>query len=181
MLLRICKALLLRLRHARILLFARRISLKRLDGIRHGNILVLCYGNIYRSPFVEQRFRVHLDERWMLRSAGFHKKTGRPCDPDYIPIAARYGGELTNHRSRCVNHEDIEWADLIIIMDRKNYDQLEFSYPDALDKVVWVAAALDVRIPEVEDPYGKPQEQIEKLVRRMDDSVAAISALLKVG
>jgi len=179
MILRIYRALLLRLRHARLLLVARRNSLKRLTSLRRGNILVLCYGNIYRSPFVEQRLRDHLDDRWKLRSAGFHKKIQRPCDTDYIPIAARYGGALENHRSRCVNREDIDWANLIIIMDRKNYDQLEFNYPNSLDKVVWVAAALDVRIPEVEDPYGKPQDKIERLVKRMDDSVAALGKLLK--
>jgi len=169
---------LLRLRHLKLLVSARRLSLERISKVRTGNILVLCYGNIYRSPFVERRLRACLGETWQLRSAGFHQKIGRPCEPDYIPIAAQYGADLITHRSRFVSHDDIDWADLVIIMDRKNHDQLAETYPDSLDKVVWVAAALGGLVPEVDDPYGKTHNQVERLVRRMDESVAALCALL---
>ena len=49
---RVGRALARRVTYGRFFLFARRNSHANLRGLSGRNILVLCYGNIYRSPFV---------------------------------------------------------------------------------------------------------------------------------
>ena len=177
---RILAALLRRIRHAGALSSARSSSKRNISGVTAGNILVLCYGNIYRSPFIERRLAQLLDPgRWKLKSAGFYPKTGRPCVSEFVSMAKDFGVSLIDHRSSTVSLDEIEWADLIVIMDRKNRDQLLSMSPGAHDKIVWVACCLDDGLPEVIDPYNMPADATEEIIRRLDRSAVAIAKQLQ--
>ncbi len=177
---RIRAALLRRIRHAAALYSARTSSRRNISGVTAGNILVLCYGNIYRSPFVERRLAQLLDPgKWKLKSAGFYQKTGRPCAPEYIYLANDFGVSLVDHQSSTVGLDDIEWADLIVIMDRKNWDDLRSMAPGTDNKIVWVACCLEDGLPEVIDPYNLPVDAVGKIIRRLDRSAVAISRQLQ--
>jgi len=177
---RIWNALRKRVRHVRILISARKSSQRNLQGRTGGNILVICYGNIYRSPFVEMKLCQHLNaDRFTIRSAGFFHKSGRSCATDYIPLAREFGVPLDNHRSRRVEAADIVWADLIVIMDRKNWNELLEYREHTGNKIVWIACLLDVGWPEVDDPYGMDEEGIQKILERLNQSTEAIIKILQ--
>src|SRR5688572_31385329 len=84
-------------------------------------VLIVCYGNIYRSAFIAEYLRKHLGERVEVRGGGFHQKVGRPSPPDHVRMCAERGVDLAGHRSRCIDAADLEWADTIVLMDRHNW------------------------------------------------------------
>lgn len=86
-------------------------------------ILVVCTGNICRSPVVERALAAALDERGIdavVRSAGTHG--GLPNDPVTVRAAAAHGIDLGHHRSRRLTRAivDHDGADLIITMTRRH-------------------------------------------------------------
>ena len=179
---RVWNAISRRIRHARVLAQACRTTRQVLDSKPGGTVLVLCYGNIYRSPFVERKVAAALDPgRWEVRSAGFHPRTGRECAPDYIKLASEYGVDLSDHRSKCVSKEDILESDVVVIMDRRNWDQLNELAPEASSKVVWIGCALRDGQPEVQDPYARSEHEVRQIVERLNSVTESLARMFSSG
>ena len=95
--------------------FRHRRAMRRLREMRPRRVLVMCLGNICRSPYVERVLRreaPHLD----VRSAGF-LEAGRTSPREAVSVAAQHGVNLTDHRSVQVTTELLGWADLVLVMD----------------------------------------------------------------
>lgn len=165
---RVGRAIARRFRYARYFLTARKTSLANLDRLQGCRVLVLCYGNIYRSPFVGQRLRDLLsDSGWEIRTAGFHHKEGRSCEKSFVARAAKLGTDLGSHRSRLVTEGDMAWADLIVIMDGQNRLLLHDMSKEVGRKVVWLGTLLQDARPDVTDPYGLDDELVDGTVARL--------------
>jgi len=84
------------------------------------SVLVICNGNIFRSPFAAAVLRRALELRGLGRvrvdSAGF-AGPGRPTPADAVAAAARRGVDLTRHSSQLVMADLVRAADLIVVMD----------------------------------------------------------------
>jgi protein-tyrosine phosphatase len=174
---RIVRAIIRRIRHQILLHFVRAKSnavIKSVGKIDH--ILVLCYGNIYRSPLVEYLLREALSDTSIeIRSAGFYDKTGRSCSDEYLSLLSERGYNLKAHRSRKISQEDIAWADIILIMDRKNWDLLSAMDSTALTKTVWIGAFSPNLSVEVGDPYGQGVEVTQKIIAQLEQSVVDVA------
>lgn len=138
---------------------AQRQSARRARQLRFGRVLVLCYGNIYRSPFVAAYIARFLEATGFscVRSAGFHPKVERPTPDEFVALARdRVGIDLSRHRSRLVSTEDFEWADVVLIMDRHNWHAVAncSAGADALNRVIWLGALGSSGSVEINDPYG---------------------------
>jgi protein-tyrosine phosphatase len=135
---RFIRALELRLATRRALRAAKSQSQAALarGGIRR--VLVLCHGNIYRSPFVAGMLEASCPEL-EVRSAGFHHRPGRASPDSHIKMSAALGVSLGSHRSALVTAEDAAWADLIVLMDRHNWARLRRLGVSG-EKVVWLGA-----------------------------------------
>lgn len=169
---RIADAVIRRARYTRYFFLARRDSQRNLKENQGRNVLVLCYGNIYRSPYVAAKLGSLLPEPdWSIRSAGFHEREGRPGAESFVSLASQCGVQLSEHRSRRVLVGDVEWADLIVIMDGKNRLMLKELAPDADAKVIWLGVWSDDSRPDVSDPYGLPPDEVRQIVERMSRSV----------
>ncbi len=140
-------------------------------------VLVMCYGNIYRSPFVAEALRQALPGRLEVRSAGFHAKTGRPSPEAHVRMSQSVGVDLSAHRSSLVSAEDLAWADLIVFMDRHNWARLRDLQAPA-DKLLWLGGLMpgDVEIP---DPYGLSPEAARVVVDRLAGCTAALVGSLR--
>ena len=172
---RVWRALIRRVTYGRYFLFARRDSHANLRGLSGRNILVLCYGNIYRSPFVERLLADLLSSsEWSVRSAGFHDREGRPCREDFIALAANFGVDLTSHLSRRVTKDDLGWADLIVIMDGKNCLMLHEMSATASKRVAWISAWTGGFRSDVVDPYEMSPSAVEDIVKRLIQSTDAL-------
>lgn len=103
-----------RLLHAK----RRRAALASLRNHRPpATVLVVCNGNIFRSPFAAALLRSALGPHGVrVNSAGF-VAPGRPTPPDALAAAAARGIDLSTHRSQLTTSQLVRAADLIVVMD----------------------------------------------------------------
>lgn len=91
-------------------------------------ILMVCLGNICRSPLAEGIMRHKIEQRnldWEIDSAGtsfWH--AGEPPDIRSIEIAQKMGINISNQRARQFEPKDFERFDLILVMDSSNYQDV---------------------------------------------------------
>jgi protein-tyrosine phosphatase len=99
------------------------------------HVLMVCMGNICRSPTAEAVLRQRLDKAGLadivvVDSAGTHAHhVGSPPDPRSCDVAALRGYELTHLRARKVVQQDYDRFDLLLAMDWDNLALLEESCP----------------------------------------------------
>ena len=133
-------------------------------------LLVLCHGNICRSPAAEQLLKRHLpSQRFEVSSAGLSHQENLSTPSDFVQEAKTFGLDLSTHRSRSASSLLVEWADLILIMDRSNRDLLFDFGPEGLKKSAWLGV-WDPKGPiEIADPYGTTilfmRRTLERLAR----------------
>lgn len=159
-----------RLKVYRALQNSSRDSQQRLKNIKITNILVVCYGNIYRSPFVAKILSDRLTNNYSIRSSGFHSSVHRKSPDGHIEMASQFGVDLSLHTSTRMNQELIEWADIIVLMDRHNWDHLQEYGDSAVCKSIWLGTFLEGRKKEIEDPYGKPKVEQEHIVQELSSA-----------
>jgi len=155
-------------RHESVKRQARSWSQKNLENTRAKKLLVLCYGNIYRSPLVSEYLKIKLKETGLeVKSAGFYPVEGR-CSPDeHVRMCMEKGVNLSHHRSDVLSNELLSWSDIVLIMDCRNWDLLMDMDPKSMTKVVWLGSFLENGDIEIEDPYGKSTEIAEQIVDRL--------------
>src|SRR5688572_5631269 len=94
------QTLLLRLGARRALGRARETSSAALAAAPAGaKLLVVCHGNIYRSPLVATRLREKLGAQRVITQGGFHAKGERPSPEAHVKMSADHGVDLSRHRS----------------------------------------------------------------------------------
>src|SRR5690606_11208713 len=104
----------------RALAQARQDSHRRLQSGPVRRVLVVCYGNIYRSPFAAVGLRQQLPADVEVRSSGFHRTAERASPDRHVQMSRGYGVELAGHRSATLTAQDLQWADFVVFMDRHN-------------------------------------------------------------
>jgi len=154
-----------------------------LAGRSGGRVLVVCHGNICRSPYGEHALRRELaaarEQRWAVESAGFIKP-GRPAPVEARVVASRRHVDLENHRSRIMTSDLISEFDLIYVMSSSQSRSL-CSMFDVPEESVWVLGDLD---PEailkrtIRDPIEQPEEVFEEVYDRIDRCIRVIAGLL---
>lgn len=103
--------------------------------MRQFSVLMICMGNICRSPTAEGVFRhlvreAGLQDRIHIDSAGTHDyHVGSPPDERSSRHAARRGYDLSALRARQVQAADFARFDLILAMDHENLALLEEDCP----------------------------------------------------
>ncbi|MEW8085143.1 MAG: hypothetical protein AB2652_00630 [Candidatus Thiodiazotropha endolucinida] len=173
---RIINSIIRRAQHIIILMRARKKSRESISKREGNNILVLCYGNIYRSPLAENLLKKYFSsETYNIMSAGFHKKENRTCEPEYLQILEEYGYDLYEHRSKNVKPSDLKWADIILIMDRYNLDMLKKMDSDCISKTIWIGAFSKRKSVEVQDPYDKGYDFTRDVISDIELCIKDIS------
>ncbi|MEM6458378.1 MAG: low molecular weight protein-tyrosine-phosphatase [Planctomycetota bacterium] len=136
---------------------------------QRAGVLFVCMGNICRSPTGEGVFREYAKRRGLIDklridsagTIGYH--TGNPPDARMRAAAQRRGYTLEG-AARRVTANDLDRFDLVVAMDRANYDDLlALAGPDAArrDRIKMLGAFLpgqttdgDVdALADVPDPY----------------------------
>ena len=124
-------------------------------------VLMVCMGNICRSPTAEGVFRRmlvnnRLGDRVEVDSAGTHGyHVGEAPDTRTQRAAALRGYNLSQLRARKVARQDLDYFDLILAMDKSNLDNLRrMAMPEQQEKIhLFMSYAKNFDDDEVPDPY----------------------------
>jgi protein-tyrosine phosphatase len=124
-------------------------------------VLLVCMGNICRSPTAEGVLRQYiknnkLGDRVEVDSAGTHGyHVGEAPDARTQRAAAARGYNLTQFRARKVARQDLDYFDLILAMDRSNLENLHrLATPEQKTRIkLFMEYAKNFDDEEVPDPY----------------------------
>jgi protein-tyrosine phosphatase len=136
-------------------------------------MLVVCVGNICRSPMAEGVFRQAFVEvnnfESRIRSAGLGALVGHPPDPKAIQLMMEKGIDISDHRARQLNQEMIRKSDLILVMELDQKNTIEEIEPTARGKVFRLGEWGGFDIP---DPYQKEIHIFEKTLILIEQGVS---------
>ena len=141
---------------------------------RPASILVVCHGNICRSPYLQAVLERLLPEV-RVTSAGF-AAPGRPVPPFSLIVGAQRGLDLSKFRSRPLVPASVRDVDLVIVMDARQADYMTNHLGVARWRIV-VAGDLDPRpgaTRAIQDPWKQPIEAYLTSFDRLDRVAAAL-------
>ena len=142
---------------------------------RPRNVLVLCHGNICRSPFVAAVARRLLPPETRVASAGFIGPD-RPSPPEAIVAAKERGYDLAPHRSRLVTPALLDAAELIIVLDPMQRLMLRRTRPPLAAPLV-LLGDLDpapIQTRGIPDPVNQPVETFRASYARAERCMVAL-------
>jgi protein-tyrosine phosphatase len=142
------------------------------------NILMVCLGNICRSPLAEGILRTKLTTDFFVDSAGtggWH--AGQSPDERSIATARNYGIDISNQKARKFSVSDFDTFDHIFVMDQSNFKDVLNLAPDnvAKSKVALILGPSK----EVPDPYYGGQDGFEKVYHLLDQACEEIAIKIK--
>ncbi|KVH48402.1 low molecular weight protein-tyrosine-phosphatase [Burkholderia diffusa] len=116
------------------------------------NILVVCTGNICRSPIGEALLRSRLSGIEVV-SAGTSALVGEPADDLAIAVSAESGIDLSTHRAQQLTAALIRDAGVVLTMEARQKRAIVERYPFSLGRVFLLDTQRGMDVP---DPYMKP-------------------------
>jgi protein-tyrosine phosphatase len=136
-------------------------------------ILILCVGNICRSPMAEAVMRQAFLDRGRdveVRSAGIGALVGHPAHDNVQLLMGRRGIDVSGHRAIQVNRDILRWADLVLVMEDEHRSALLKREPNMAGKVLLLGHWIDAQIP---DPYLEPLPTFEQTLDLVDRAVGS--------
>ena len=121
------------------------------------HILVLCIGNICRSPIAEALLKQQFPDK-QIWSAGLGALVGKPADPLSVEVAAAHGLDLSSHRAQQVASWMCQSAELILVMEQDHKAQLEKQFPLVRGKAFRLGEPGQF---DIADPYRQPKDAFE--------------------
>jgi protein-tyrosine phosphatase len=100
-----------------------------------------------------------------IRSAGVYPHSGRRPTPHAEEVAEEeFGIDLRDHRSTALADEHIEWADLIVVMDDRNYSNVKEKISEGKFLLF-----LDDKV--VEDPFKKGKDAYSLVYNQIANAI----------
>ncbi|MEE1967821.1 protein tyrosine phosphatase [Klebsiella michiganensis] len=119
------------------------------------SILVVCTGNICRSPIGERYLR-SLFPNTRIDSAGTNALVGHAADESAVKVAAEHGLSLDGHKGTQFTSSLGRNYELILVMEKAHLEQIGRIAPEARGKSMLFGHWLAKR--EIPDPYRKSEE-----------------------
>lgn len=105
---------------------------------RMATILVVCTGNICRSPMAEAFIRYELEQRGLdglrVESSGVEGWVDAPATMEAAKALSEQGIDLSAHRARRLDEAMVESADLVLALSAEHRDVVEELVPAAADR-----------------------------------------------
>jgi len=142
------------------------------------SVLIVCTGNICRSPTAEGILRAALERRGLgghvrVASAGTHDyHVGQAPDARTLKHAKRRGYDLAALRASQVSAEDFEQFDYILAMDRGHLRLLKsIAPPNARARLgLFLEASARWNGEDVPDPYYGGPEGFEQVLDMVEEA-----------
>ncbi|KAF2519383.1 low molecular weight phosphotyrosine protein phosphatase [Flavobacterium salilacus subsp. salilacus] len=143
-------------------------------------ILMVCLGNICRSPLAEGILQSKLPkEKFIVDSAGtgdWH--AGQQPDKRSVATARNRGLDITQQRARQIKTSDFDKFDYIYVMDASNYNNVVKLAPNTTAKEK-VRLMMDALYPgeniEVPDPYFGGDDGFYNVYDMLDEACTIVA------
>lgn len=140
-------------------------------------VLIVCMGNICRSPAAEYLFRERMSVRGIEPcSAGLIALVGNPMDATVLQLLNESGVDGTSHRAHQLTPSMLLQADLVLGMEKSHVDTMVQLAPEARGKVYLLDKWSGGR--DVPDPYGQSRSVFERVYEMIIGGVDSWAAYL---
>lgn len=132
------------------------------------NVLMVCIGNICRSPLAEGLLKKKAQANGVsmsVSSAGLSALTGAPADLNAQALMRSIEGDISDHRARQVEKAMVLQADLILTMDLAQQREIESKFPMTCGKVHRLGKWGQF---DIMDPYRRPWVVFEQVFSLID-------------
>ena len=131
------------------------------------NILVVCIGNICRSPIAEALLKDQFPQKH-IDSAGLGALVGNPVDPNSQEVMIPYNIDMSNHIAKQVDEQLVMTADLIFTMSDSQTKWLEDRWPNCRGKTFRSGHWIDK---DIADPHRHEKSAFETAREDIMDSL----------
>jgi protein-tyrosine phosphatase len=140
------------------------------------SILVVCAGNICRSPTAEYLFKDKLKDNLAnspvnISSAGLTALVGKGAEATATSIALTKNIDMSAHKGRQLSSALIAENDLILVMEQRHLSDLLGQYPQARGKTFLLGKWIDDT--EIPDPYRQSHEAFDHVYQLIDRACSA--------
>ncbi|WP_104203649.1 low molecular weight protein-tyrosine-phosphatase [Billgrantia saliphila] len=143
-------------------------------------ILVVCTGNICRSPVGEALLRQALPGH-RIASAGLGALVGHAAEPTAARLAEAEGLDLSAHRARQIDADMVREADLLLVMSEGQRLAIAERFPYATGKVMrfgrWLTNGQEQGA-DIPDPYRRNEEVFVRVHRQLSEAARLWQARL---
>ncbi len=131
------------------------------------SILVVCEGNICRSPMAQGLLTAALP-RIPVRSAGLNALSGTPADETAVRLMRARGIDIAPHRALQITRDLCAQAELVLVMSADQRKRLEETYPFACGRVFRLGEFSKRDVP---DPYRQSERAFGESLQLIDEGV----------
>ena len=133
----------------------------RTSATRTPTVLMICTGNICRSPMAEGLLRTRLireglADRIQVRSSGTHGIDGSPASAYAIVALHQMGIDIRGHRARTVTQQAVDEANLLLAMTHGHVSFIEQHFRHTEEKLYLLSEMIGQDF-NINDPYGGPE------------------------
>lgn len=136
------------------------------------SILVVCAGNICRSPTAEYVLKSKLDGKSIsVSSAGLTALVDKPADSVAKQIASKHGVNMDQHLGRQLSSQLVAQNSVILVMEQRHLNDIHSRYPEARGKTFLLGKWIDNA--EIPDPYRQSTEAFDHVYALIDSACSA--------
>ena len=133
------------------------------------SVLVVCAGNICRSPTAEYILKSKLaDKNVKVSSAGLSALEGKPADAVAQKIALQHNIDMSEHQGRQIDSSLVAHNSVILVMEQRHVNDLCARYPQARGKTFLLGKWIGDK--EIPDPYRQSLEAFEHVYELIDSA-----------
>ncbi|MCY1364847.1 Low molecular weight protein-tyrosine-phosphatase Wzb [compost metagenome] len=141
-------------------------------------ILIVCVGNICRSPSAEVLLREALGTcDIQVGSAGLGALVDKPIEPTALAILQSHSHQPHEHRARQLTPGLLQEHDLVLVMEKRHQRDLLAMAPEARGKTFLLGKWQDDR--EIPDPYRQSEAAFEHAYALIREGVDAWARRIK--
>ena len=119
-------------------------------------ILVVCYGNICRSPAAEYMLKAALEDKCTVDSAGVGALVDQGVEPTVAGLLEQRGIDASAHSAKQVTRTMLSQFDLVLVMEQAHIESITRIAPEARGKTKLLGSWIGNK--EIPDPYKKSHE-----------------------